>query len=1125
MDELTKVLQDRIGYEQLRLYWPYKAQWLEEVRITRQVNEHAKLYVSGVIPEEDGPGILRIQAEGEPIVLRQVDEAGKSVRRLFHGVMTSLKVHLSGGIYRFEIEALSNTYQMDIHIAERAFQNRGWTFGELVRFIMKPYRYSDVIDQVTGNTQLSGLVLQYKETDWMFLRRLASRFGTFLVPEVTAASPKIFFGLPTGRLWKWPQDQSYRVRKELGEMRWYGSEVEEKYVIRSPKGNQGILQYTMDSAETYALGDKVEFPDGRELTVVEAISRLESGLLMTSYRMMLEEQMRTPRCELSDLIGLSLYGEVVRVIQDHVQIKLPMDDGLMMQGASCPYPVAPTYAAEGHSGLYMMPEIGDTVELYFPESLESGAYIRHSVPEGKRSVGGGTDHKVMGHPAGPSVGMSPEEVKVQAGSGLTITLNDQGVVLSSPGNLSIQGGNIALEAGQIQGSSPEAIWLMGGGSSFILDGQADVRAAQIQQEGSNKAPVHVADLPPEPEPPLIPLEQYEAAQAAALAAKTEATVQASTTSMKEASLFGTALAITAMIPIVGALGGAVSAIVQGVGIAAVAAGVISGVPKVGSFKPSALSLLDRLKAGFTQFVQDEQDAKRNLLGKVLTAARELSTATSFPDFIKKLHQQHQEISTFVHQISEPIKKKWVYQQQQANMEKGYRMAYDYEWKIWKPVGENGDSDHAAMQAYEKDKGSLDYATLKQDPHPVEPVQDIYQLQIKAFELGIHPFTGEPVSDSYAQMMITMLKWNQVGMGVQMVVGSMYSGKSMSKSPAMNSATSQMMRNIQNAEAASKKTSVGNGLATAKSFIQKKWEESQRVGIVPGGFLSNHDSKKPSSGTLWKTSGEDGVGSNAGKPPKTAPETPEPTVKPGSTAVPEKPGGSKPNSSNKDKDGSSAKPKDATPKPESSKSNPVNNKTPNEVNTWKPSSTNDKDLSKPKEDTKPLQPKENDAKPKENQEGPEGTGKKTGKLELSDFTEEIMATKPKYARIPEKWYAKGGHISIDEKGVWTYTNKKGVSVSYPNGYPDFSKYYHPDVKPVKIEYAQPKNYPKDYEAANKEAGLSKTSNPSVPEKNKPPEGYTWHHMEDGKTMVLVEKDVHDEFKHMGGQSIVNGTGGD
>lgn len=554
MNEITEKKLDQIGYEQIRLYWPYRAQSLEGVQITRQVNEHAKLYVSGIIPEEDGPGILQVQAEGESIVLRQVDENGRSVRRLFHGVMTSLSVHLSGGVYRFELEALSNSYQMDMRIEERAFQNRGWTFKELIQFIMNSYRYSDVMDQVTGNTSLSGLVLQYKETDWMFLRRLASRFGTVLVPEITAASPKLYIGLPAGKLWKWPEDQPYQVRKELAGIDWHGSGTEDRYIIQGSKGSQGVLQYTVESVETYSLGDKVELPDGRELTVVYAHSRLESGLLMTTYRMVLEDHIRVPRCNLSDLIGLSLYGEVVRVIHDHIQIKLPMDEGPMTPGSACPYPVAPVYAAEGHSGLYMMPEIGDQVELYFPSSLESGAYIRHSISEGKRSTNGGTDHKVWGHPAGSSIGMSPEEVTLQAGSGLTITLNDQGIVLNSPGNLSIQGSNILLAAGQIEATAPEAIWLLGGGGSFILDGEANVRAGLLQQEGSNKAPVHVADLPPEPEPPLMPIEEYEAAQAAA-AAEAAGVTQASTTNPKDGSLAGAALAITAMIPILGALGG------------------------------------------------------------------------------------------------------------------------------------------------------------------------------------------------------------------------------------------------------------------------------------------------------------------------------------------------------------------------------------------------------------------------------------------------------------------------------------------------------------------------------------------------------------------------------------------
>ncbi len=40
---------------------------------------------------------------------------------------------------------------------------------------------------------------------------------------------------------------------------------------------------------------------------------------------------------------------------------------------------------------------------------------------------------------------------------------------------------------------------------------------------------------------------------------------------------------------------------------------------------------------------------------------------------------------------------------------------------------------------------------------------------------------------------------------------------------------------------------------------------------------------------------------------------------------------------------------------------------------------------------------------------------------------------------------------------------------------------------------------------------------MPSSNRPPDGYTWHHHEDGKTMVLVEKKVHSEFSHVGGIS--------
>lgn len=58
-----------------------------------------------------------------------------------------------------------------------------------------------------------------------------------------------------------------------------------------------------------------------------------------------------------------------------------------------------------------------------------------------------------------------------------------------------------------------------------------------------------------------------------------------------------------------------------------------------------------------------------------------------------------------------------------------------------------------------------------------------------------------------------------------------------------------------------------------------------------------------------------------------------------------------------------------------------------------------------------------------------------------------------------------------------------------------------------------NY-EDFKAANEAIGLKGAN---------PPDGYTWHHLEDGKHMLLVRSDVHDAttggFPHTGGASIV------
>ena len=102
------------------------------------------------------------------------------------------------------------------------------------------------------------------------------------------------------------------------------------------------------------------------------------------------------------------------------------------------------------------------------------------------------------------------------------------------------------------------------------------------------------------------------------------------------------------------------------------------------------------------------------------------------------------------------------------------------------------------------------------------------------------------------------------------------------------------------------------------------------------------------------------------------------------------------------------------------------------------------------------------------------------------------------------------------GSVTYTKMIGgekISITYSkDGYPDFSKYTHPDYpEPVKINVTGQNKH--DFNAANEAIGRKGS---------KPPKGYTWHHCEDGSHMILVRRDVHDAtiggFPHTGGASI-------
>ncbi|HWO21112.1 MAG TPA: HNH endonuclease [Kofleriaceae bacterium] len=127
-----------------------------------------------------------------------------------------------------------------------------------------------------------------------------------------------------------------------------------------------------------------------------------------------------------------------------------------------------------------------------------------------------------------------------------------------------------------------------------------------------------------------------------------------------------------------------------------------------------------------------------------------------------------------------------------------------------------------------------------------------------------------------------------------------------------------------------------------------------------------------------------------------------------------------------------------------------------------------------------------------------------KLAAAEMAEEAATVKPVAGRLPQNHHLAGEQFPADI--LPPQYRAKGVKFT-PEGYPDFAP--HAKILPngkshVEIPYTGSRAA--DDALANAKAGLPST-----------PRDHTWHHVEDGKTMMLVPRQLHEVVKHTGGRA--------
>ena len=354
---------------------PFEFYSIQEIKIEKKLNEHSTLYVCGTVREEkqftpatDKTESVKISCENDGQIY-------------FKGVIQSVKVTCEGTVYRLEVHAISNTILLDTVRHKRSFQDNSENYQAIVERIIADNNGAVTYNAIARNVE--NIILQYNETDWEFAKRLASHTNDVLIPIVDD-KPAFHFGVPDiggAKL----NSSEYSISKEFSAIRWFSTHSS----IEKGKGNDSqkmtaadVTLYCVETDDYLCdIGEKLNFNDA-SLYVCRLSMSYEHSALNVVYTLCPKKAVSRPKFYNPAITGLVLDGNVVEVENDTLKLDLSNDTGRGVEqdtGDKYFFKYATGYSMEEHTGWYVMPEEGDTVQLLFPIEDEGYAYATSAV--------------------------------------------------------------------------------------------------------------------------------------------------------------------------------------------------------------------------------------------------------------------------------------------------------------------------------------------------------------------------------------------------------------------------------------------------------------------------------------------------------------------------------------------------------------------------------------------------------------------------------------------------------------------------------------------------------------------------------------------------------------------------
>ena len=412
---------DRIEIE------PFRELVVTNYKGLHAVNEHGEVNITGNIPIEKMKEYINDAKKVKLVKVTAIEMDG-SRQILIYGYLTDCGIRKEGDAAVMELQVKTGTWQMDRKKHIRTFQDKDITFSEALNLCNEAYSDSDVILTSGEGKQIPEFVVQYLESDWEFVKRLASYLNTVVVPDMKTGGVNYYFGLPYLETRKMTQVTSYQIRRNL-------EEYERKKDHGLPISEEDCTCYVVSSREIYEIGDQIEFM-GNWLFIERMETEMRAGELYHTYYMKPEQGICVWPKYNHQMAGVGLTGTVKAVKKDHVQISLKQDENKKQTGYKW-FVFSTVYSSPDGTGWYCMPEIGDTIRLCFPSERPMDGYVSSAVHEYSQERTN-PEIKFLSNRFGKEIYLAPDCIMLTNNDGTSIEISDRkGIRMKSQGSITL----------------------------------------------------------------------------------------------------------------------------------------------------------------------------------------------------------------------------------------------------------------------------------------------------------------------------------------------------------------------------------------------------------------------------------------------------------------------------------------------------------------------------------------------------------------------------------------------------------------------------------------------------------------------------------------------------------------